>query len=161
MDIKVAWHKKLTFTGASKSGFNVPLGVDQSVGGDNDGFLPMELIALGLAGCTAMDVISILSKKRQEITSFEVAVHANRATEHPKVFTNATIAYHVTGHQIDEAAVLRSIELSATRYCPAQAMFTQIIPIELKYFIYEEEDSGERGLVNSGVFNFDGENASA
>ncbi|MCJ7537560.1 MAG: OsmC family protein, partial [Anaerolineales bacterium] len=68
MNAKVNWHKGLTFIGQADSGFSVPLGGSPSAGGDADGFRPMELIATGLAGCTAMDTISILQKKRQEVT---------------------------------------------------------------------------------------------
>jgi len=120
--------------------------------GDDNGFRPMEMFAMGLAGCTAMDVISILGKKRQQVTGFEVQVHASRSEEHPKVFTGATIEYFVTGHAVDEAAVVRSIELSTLRYCPAQAMFVQIMPIELEYHIYEDLGEGERELVKNGSY---------
>ena len=153
MDAKVTWRGKLSFTGAADTGFSVPLGANPKVGGDNDGFRPMELIATGLAGCTAMDVISILSKKRQQVTDFEVQVHASQADEHPRVFTGATIEYFVTGRGVDEAAVVRAMQLSAVRYCPAQAMFNQIMPIELKYHIYEDQGEGERELVKSGSYS--------
>jgi putative redox protein len=153
MDTKVTWQGKLTFTGQANSGFQVPIGGEKEVGGDNDGFRPMELILTGLAGCTAMDVISILGKKRQDVISFEVAVHAERAQEHPKVFTSALIEYSVTGHKIDESAVVRAIELSATRYCPAQAMFSHLMPIRLKYLIFEAQKNNESVLVKSGEYN--------
>jgi len=152
LDAKVNWHKRLTFTGTADTGFSLPLGTDPSVGGDNDGFRPMELFAIGLAGCTAMDVMSVLSKKRQDVTSFEVQVHAGRAPEHPRVFTEAVIEYFITGRGVDEEAVLRAIELSATRYCPAQAMLGQIMPIELKYHIFEDQGEGRSALVKSGVY---------
>ena len=152
MDAKVTWKSRLSFTASADSGFTLPLGTDPDVGGDNDGFRPMELMALSLAGCTAMDVASIMSKKRQDVTGFEVQVHAQRASEHPKVFTSALIEYFITGHAIDEAALVRSIELSATRYCPAQAMLGKIIPIEMKYTIYEAGVDEERALVASGVY---------
>jgi putative redox protein len=97
-------------------------------------------------------VISILSKKRQEVTAFEVQVHAGRASEHPKVITDAVIEYFVTGRGLDEAALLRAIQLSATRYCPAQAMFSQLMPVELKYHIFEEQGAGPRELVKSGTY---------
>jgi putative redox protein len=153
MEAKVNWRGKLTFTGSAESGFTIPLGADPSVGGDNDGFRPMELIAIGLAGCTAMDVISILNKKSADVTGFEVQVHAERAQEHPKVFTHATLEYLVSGHHIDEAAVTRAIELSVVRYCPAQAMLSKAMPIELKYQIFEAEGEGKRSLVKSGVLH--------
>ena len=139
METKVTWTNRLSFTGTAASGFNVPLGTDPSIGGDNDGFRPMELIAIGLAGCTAMDTISILQKKRQEITAFEVLVHAERATEHPKVFTHLTLEYLITGKQVDPAAVERAIELSATKYCPAQSMLEKAVKIEHKYTIIEAD----------------------
>jgi len=91
MEAKVNWQGRLTFIGTADSGFSVGLGGDAAAGGDSDGFRPMEMLAIGLAGCTAMDVISILGKKRQEVTDFEVKVHAGRAQEHPKVFTYAVI----------------------------------------------------------------------
>ena len=148
MNAKVTWHGKLSFTGTADSGFEIPLGTEIEVGGDNDGFRPLELMAVSLAGCTAMDVISILQKKRQEISDFRVEVNAARTSDHPKVITAAVIEYHVTGTKVEEAAVLRAIELSATRYCPAQAMLAQVFPMELRYFVYDE--SGD--LVLSGLY---------
>lgn len=153
MNANVIWKGRMSFTGTADSGFTLDLGTDPSVGGDNDGFRPMELIAVGLAGCTAMDVISILSKKRQVVTGFEVQVHAGRASEHPKVFTDAVIEYNVTGENISEVALRRAIELSALRYCPAQAMLAKAMPIELKYAIYEDLGEGRRELVKVGTYN--------
>ena len=148
MKAKVNWHGKLSFTGSADTGFEVPLGANPSVGGDNDGFRPLELMAVSLAGCTAMDVISILQKKRQQISDFRVEVNAERVDDHPKVFTNAVIEYHVTGQDVDEKAVVRAMELSATRYCPAQSMLAKVFPMELKYYIYHQ--NGE--LETSGTY---------
>lgn len=135
MDVNVTWKNKLAFTGQDESGFTLQLDGEPAAGGEGSGFRPMELIAIGLAGCTAMDVISILQKKRQEVTTMEVLVHAERATEFPQVFTHITIEYVIVGHQVDPAAVERSIELSATKYCPAQAMLSKTVNIEHKYSI--------------------------
>lgn len=149
MDVKVTWKQRMSFDGSGDSGFVVPLGTDPAVGGDNDGPRPLELLAIGLAGCTAMDVISILSKKRQEVTAFEVQVHAERATDHPKVITHAVIEYCLTGRSLDENAVLRAIELSAVRYCPAQAMLGKAFPMELHYTLFE---AGQAAPFKQGVF---------
>lgn len=135
MEAKVTWKGRMTFLGSADSGFTVPLGTDHSVGGDDDGPRPMELIAIGLAGCTAMDVISILQKKRQEITAFETLIHAERAIEHPKVFTHIVVEYLIEGHHVDQVAVERAIQLSAEKYCPAQAMLEQACTIEHKFQI--------------------------
>jgi len=150
MDAKVLWHEGLTFTGTADTGFTVALGADPEVGGADDGFRPMELMAVSLAGCTAMDVISILRKKRQEVTEFEVRVKAQRADEHPKVFTSAVIEYEVTGHGVQESALRRSIDLSAQQYCPAQGMLAKVVPMKLGYLIYEGDSKEERELVTRG-----------
>jgi putative redox protein len=147
LNAKATWRGNLSFTSTADSGFAVPLGAKAEVGGGDDGFRPIELIAIGLAGCTAMDVISILKKKRQQVTDFEVQVNAERAEEHPKVFTSAVIEYFLSGNGLTESAVKRAIELSATRYCPAQAMLGEVFPIALKYTIYEDKGGGERELV--------------
>lgn len=100
-----------------------------------------------------MDVISILQKMRQEVTEYEVEVHAEQAEEHPRVFTHITIEYRITGNAVDQKAVLRAIELSAERYCPAQGMLAQVVPIELEYHIYETKFNDEVTLVSSGKYN--------
>jgi putative redox protein len=150
MDAKVTWSQGMSFTGTAETGFNVPLGADPGVGGANDGFRPLELMAVSLAGCTAMDVISILRKKQQAVTGFEVQVQARQAESHPRVFQHAKIVYLVSGHVVDEAAVLRAIELSALKYCPAQAMLSKVFPMDLIYEIYEDMGNGEKELVKQG-----------
>jgi putative redox protein len=144
MDTKVTWHGKMSFTGSAETGFEVPLGASPLVGGDNDGFRPLELMAISLAGCTAMDVISILKKKRQDVTAFEVRINADRADQHPRVFTEAVIDYVVTGHNLDEKALVRAIELTATRYCPAQGMLSKAFPMRLTYQIFEDQGGEAR-----------------
>ena len=130
MDAKIVWDKKMAFHASSDSGFRLNLDTVLEQGGDESGFRPLELLLIGLAGCTAMDVISILLKKRQDVTGFEVHAHADRAQEHPKVFTTVTIEYILTGHNIDPAAVDRAVELSEKKYCPAQAMLEKAVRIE-------------------------------
>lgn len=137
MDAKVTWKSNLSFEGTADTGFFLPLDADVKVGGANEGFKPMELILLGLAGCTAMDTISILQKKRQQVTAFQVTAHAERAEDHPKVFTKILLDFQVTGVNIDKQAVERAIELSETKYCPAQAMLSHSVTIQSKYSILE------------------------
>ena len=152
MKVAVQWKENMTFIGTPDSGFAVQMDADLSFGGTNDGVRPMEMVALGLAGCTGMDVISILQKKRQQVTQFEVRVNAPRSAEHPKVFTRALITYIVTGKSVDEAALLRAIELAATKYCPAQLMLAQVFPMELHYEIYEDEGDGIQRLTYQGIW---------
>lgn len=83
----------------------------------NAGVSPMELLLVALAGCTGMDVISILRKKRQEVTNYEVRIHGLRAEEHPKVYKEIAIEHIFSGQNIQENAVQRAIQLSQEKYC--------------------------------------------
>jgi putative redox protein len=139
MKAAVTWDHGLTFEGTADTGFTVNMGGSTTVGGDDDGFRPMELILTGLIGCTAMDVISILKKKRQNVTNFRVTADAEQARGYPHVFTNIHIHYIVEGRNVDAKAVERAIELSETIYCPAQAMLSQAVNMELTYEIVEAE----------------------
>ena len=139
MDVVLNWKGKMSFEGIGDTGFVQKMDSDSSVGGDNSAARPMEFIAIGLAGCTGMDVISILQKKKQPVANFQVQVHAPRAEEHPKVFASAVIEYLVTGRDVDEAALVRAIGLSAEKYCPAQAMLSKAFPMQLIYKIFDED----------------------
>jgi len=150
MKATVRWKENMNFVGIPDSGFPVQMDSDSNFGGTNGGVRPMEMVALGLAGCTAMDVLSILQKKRQKVTSFEVRVDAPRSADHPRVFTRAVINYIVTGKGVDEAAVLRGIELSFTKYCPVQKMLEGAFPMDLRYEIYEDEGNGNQRLTSQG-----------
>ena len=138
MDAKVTWQNGLAFNGLSESGFPIPLDASVDHGGSGTGTSPMELVLVGLGGCTGMDVISILQKKRQDVTKFEVVLHADRAPDHPKVFTDITIEYVVTGHNIDPEAVERAVELSETKYCSVNGMLKKSANVHTKCTVREE-----------------------
>ena len=131
----VTWKEGLSFTGTADSGFTLNLSGSAAAGGAEDGFRPTELVLVGLAGCTAMDVISILQKKRQNITDFQVKVSGEKAADYPTVFTDIKIHYIVTGHEIDPQAVERAIHLSAEKYCAVSAMLGKTAVIEHTYEI--------------------------
>lgn len=148
MDVTLDLKNKMAFTAVANSGFQQTMDADESVGGENGASRPMEFIAMGLAGCTAMDVISILRKKKQVVSDFQIKLRAENAKEHPKVFTKAVIEYIITGEDIDVAAVLRAIQLSAEKYCPAQAMLTKAFPMQLIYTILDQNGM----LVETGEY---------
>jgi len=144
MKAKVTWQKELQFVGMADSGYPVKLDSQSS---PETGTGPMEMVAIALAGCTAMDVISILAKKKVDVTGFEVKVNADRAADHPKRFTKAGLEYVVHGHDVDEASVRRAIELSTTKYCSVHAMLKDSFPIAIAYSIYENDK-----LVKEGTY---------
>lgn len=102
---------------------------------------PMEIVAIASGACTAMDVIDILRKKKQEVTGFEVNVVGARAAEHPMVFTEIDLEYVVRGRNIEPKAVERSIELSLTKYCSVNNMLMHSVKINHHYRIVEEVEA--------------------
>ncbi len=136
MDAKVTWKKEgllLSATADTGGKINLASKLDEQ----GKGFRPMELLAMGLAGCTAMDVISILKKKRMDVVDFEVKVHTEKAQDYPQIWTVAELEYIVTGRNIDPKAVERAMGLSKQTYCPAQNMLGQAVDIQTKYTIIE------------------------
>ena len=123
------------------SGHHVTLDAAEHGGGHNEGFRPMELLLVGRAGCTGMDVISILRKKRQEVTGYEVHVTGVRAEDHPMVFVEITVEHVVTGHHLQPGAVARAIELSEERYCGAGAMLGKVARLTHTYRIVEAAET--------------------
>jgi len=127
------------FVGALDS-FRMDLDAETYVGGVGAGPQPHRLLLLALAGCTAMDVISILRKKRQQVSGLNVEVHGRRADQHPKVYTQIEVLYRVRGNHVDPQAVERSIELSKTRYCPVIATLGKVAEVTTRYEIEEEAE---------------------
>jgi putative redox protein len=148
MEATVTWEKDLIFRGIADSGYPVKLDSESS---SETGVGPVELVAMALAGCTAMDVISILNKIHEQVTSFDVKIKAERATDYPKVISHAALEYEVVGKNIAEEAVLRAIDLSVKKYCPVHAMLEKAFPIDLHYSIYEDEGDGKKKLVKQGT----------
>lgn len=121
----------------SEDAFAIQLDAAEPAGGRGKGVRPARLILVALAGCMGMDVISILRKKRQEVAGLEVRVRAERADEHPMVYTHIWVTLVVTGTRIEAAAVERAIELSMTKYCPTANLLKPVVPIETDYQIVE------------------------
>lgn len=127
----------LHFVGNDTAGYRVDMDATAAAGGGK-GLTPMELVLLGLAGCSAMDVITILRKKRQPVEGLEVEVNGWRSDEHPTVFTTIDLKYIVHGEDVDPQAVNRAIELSRQRYCPVWAMLDKSVQIDASFSIVHE-----------------------
>jgi len=127
----------MEFDAEGGSGHHITLDAAEHGGGHDRGFRPMEMLLVGLAGCTAMDVISILRKKRQHVTGYDVQVRGERAEDHPMVYKDITVEHIVTGHGVDPSAVARAIELSETKYCGAGATLSKTANLKHTYRIIE------------------------
>ncbi len=104
------------------SGHHILLDAAEHNGGQNKGPNPMEMFLVGLAGCAGMDIISILRKKRQNITAYEIRIHGERTEEIPRIFVEITIEHIFTGHTLQTEAVQRAIDLTEEKYCGASAI---------------------------------------
>ena len=135
VEAKVRLTQVMQFRGTSESGHSLVMDADDASGGRNKGFRPMELLLVAFGGCTGMDVISILRKKRQEVTSLEMNVKGDKTDGYPKVYRTVHIEYVVTGKDVQSEAVERAIELSLTKYCSVGATLAKAGTITHSYRI--------------------------
>jgi putative redox protein len=122
MKVQVRLEEGMKIVGSNENGKELRFDAHIASGGEESAPVPMEGVLQSLAACTSMDVISILRKKRKQIDNYEVFVDAERAEEHPKVFTQVTLRYELTSPDASEQDFQRSIELSQDKYCPVVAM---------------------------------------
>ena len=117
MNISVNWIDGMLMVGKSHSGNSITMDGPPEIGGNNLGVRPMEMLLLGVAGCTMIDVVTTLKKMRQDLTNCETKLSAEIAEEHPKVFTDIHIQFIVKGQDLDPKKVEKAITLSAEKYC--------------------------------------------
>lgn len=137
MKATVKWLEDVSFSGSSGSGHSVIMDGAPEFGGANQGMRPMEMLLLGMGGCTAFDVVHILRKARQDIVDFEVDLDAQRAEAPPKVFTRIHVHFEIRGHNVSPAAVERAIDLSLSKYCSATIMLAKTAEITHDYSIID------------------------
>ena len=129
MNISVNWIDGMLMVGKSDSGHAITMDGPPEIGGANLGVRPMEMMLLGMAGCTMIDVVSTLEKMRENLVQCETKVSAERSDEHPKVFTNIHIHFIVKGKALNSKKVEKAITLSAEKYCSASIMLSKTASI--------------------------------
>jgi len=122
MKARVKWVEEATFLAESGSGHAIVMDGPPDLGGRNLGVRPMEMVLLGMGGCTAFDVVHILKKARQPVTDCVAELDAERADTDPKIFTRIHVHFVIKGKGLDEKRVARAVELSAEKYCSASIM---------------------------------------
>lgn len=137
MRARIKWVQDLTFVGEAGSGHAVIMDAAQEVGGRDLGVRPMEMLLLGMGGCSAIDVLNILQKGRQTVRDCVVEITGERAETDPKVFTKIQMRYIVTGEKLNENQVKRAISLSAEKYCSASIMMGKTAEITHSYELRE------------------------
>jgi putative redox protein len=138
VEAKVTLLKEMQFSGTATSGHTLVMDADDEAGGTNAGFRPMELLLVGFGGCSGMDAISILRKKRQQVSALAINVKGERADSAPKIYKKVHIEYIVTGKGLEPQAVERAIMLSLEKYCSVGATLAKAGTITHSYRIVEE-----------------------
>ena len=137
MNISVKWIDGMLMVGKSDSGHTIVMDGPPEIGGENLGVRPMEMLLLGMAGCTMIDVVSTLKKMREDVVECQTQVSADRAEEYPKVFTNIHVHFILRGNQLNSSNVDKAIKLSAEKYCSASIMIGKTAIITHDYEIIE------------------------
>ncbi len=137
MNISVNWVDGLLMVGKSDSGHTITMDGPPEAGGENLGVRPMEMLLLGVAGCTMIDVVTTLKKMRQDLSHCETKINAERATDYPKVFTDIHIHFIVKGKDLDAKKVDKAITLSAEKYCSASIMLGETATITHSFKVIE------------------------
>ncbi len=139
MKAVVKWLDNMSFVGETESGHSVVMDGPPESGGRNLGVRPMEMVLLGMGGCTAFDVVLILKRQRQAITDCYVELSSERAEEAPKVFTKIHVHYVVKGKSLDDKKVARAVDMTAEKYCSVSIMLAQSVDVTHDYEIIEAE----------------------
>jgi len=137
MNLSVNWVDGMLMVGKSHSGHSITMDGPIEIGGENLGIRPMEMLLLGVAGCTMIDVVTTLKKMRQDLSHCETKISAERANEHPKVFTDIHIHFIVKGKDLDSKKVNKAITLSAEKYCSASIMLGKTAKITHDFEVTE------------------------
>lgn len=137
MQGNVKWIDNMKFVASADSGHATIIDASPDVGGENLGMRPMEMILLGVGGCSSIDVMHILKKSRQSVSNCVCQLSAERASEDPKVFTSINMHFVVSGDQLSEKHVARAVQLSAEKYCSASIMLSAACKIAHSFEIVE------------------------
>jgi putative redox protein len=137
MKARIKWVEKATFLGESGSGHSVVMDGPPESGGRDIGIRPMEMLLIGMGGCTAFDVVMILQRARQAVTDCVVEVSAERSDEVPRVFTSIHVHFVVSGNDLSDKQVARAVQLSAEKYCSASIMLGKAADITHDYEIVQ------------------------
>lgn len=135
--VKVRTIRGFKLEGLDDEGHRVALDLPKDLGGEGDGFTPMQLLLIALAGCTALDVISIMEKQRQNLSALEVCAEGDRVDEHPRYYKEIRLRYVLKGKALSEDAVKRAIHLSEEKYCSVMANLRGVSRITTSYVIQE------------------------
>ncbi|MBT8302495.1 MAG: OsmC family protein [Maribacter sp.] len=136
--ITTKWLGNMTFESNNPSGHNLTIDIAKEDGGDGNGFRPKALMLSSLAGCSGLDVASLIKKMKLEVEDFMIETIANLTDEHPKFYDSVKIEYHFHGNNLNEKKLQRAVDLSIEKYCGVMEMFRQFAQLEIKTIFHHK-----------------------
>jgi putative redox protein len=136
--VTTVWRENMQFESDNPSGLSLDMDAGEENGGAGKGYRPKALMLSSLAGCSGLDVISLLEKMRVQITDFKIEATGELTEEHPKFYHKVKVDYHFTGSNLKEDKIQKAVNLSVTKYCGVMEMFRQFAAIETAIFLHEK-----------------------
>ena len=136
-NVTTTWKGKMQFESTNPSGETVLINAGEENGGEGAGLRPKAMMLSALAGCSGLDVASLIEKMKLEVTDFKIETSANLTEEHPKIYDQVTVEYHFYGANLNEAKLQRAVDLSVEKYCGVMEMFRKFAKVEVKTFFHK------------------------
>lgn len=136
-NVTTTWKGKMQFESTNPSGETVLINVGEENGGEGAGLRPKAMMLASLAGCSGLDVASLIEKMRLEVADFKIETIANLTEEEPKIYDQVTVEYHFYGANLNETKLQRAVDLSVEKYCGVMEMFRKFATVEIKTFFHK------------------------
>ena len=136
--VTTVWKENMLFESDNPSGHSVLIDTSSENGGENKGLGPKALMLSSLAGCSGLDVVSLLKKMRAEVADFKMVVHAELTEEHPKYYHKVAVEYHFYGSNLHEDKINKAVKLSIDQYCGVMEMFRQFAKVTTEVYLHEK-----------------------
>ena len=136
--VTTTWQENMRFKSDNPSGFEFFIDAGEEHGGDSDGMRPKALMLSSLAGCSGLDVVSLLKKMKAEAKEFKIVITAELTEEHPKFYNKVKVNYHFTGNDLNEAKITKAVNLSVEKYCGVMEMFRQFAEVKTEIFLHKK-----------------------
>ena len=137
-NVTTTWKRKMQFESTNPSGETVLINAGEENGGEGAGLRPKAMMLSALAGCSGLDVASLIEKMKLEVTDFKIETSANLTEEHPKIYDQVTVEYHFYGANLNEVKLQRAVDLSVQKYCGVMEMFRKFATVEVKTFFHKK-----------------------
>ncbi|AUC22180.1 MULTISPECIES: OsmC family protein [Polaribacter] len=138
--VRTTWKENMQFESDNPSGLNLTMDAGEESGGEGKGYRPKALMLASLAGCSGLDVVSLLTKMRAEVADFKIDITAELTDEHPKFYNKVKVDYHFTDTDLKPEKIQKAVNLSVTKYCGVMEMFRQFAEVEIEIHLHKIEN---------------------